>query len=81
MKTANGVVVFLVGGIVAVVGCAILGQGCALFQSPAVQAEGGYTAELLACTAEAKATDAGRAGSEACERAVDLKWGVFDGGR
>ncbi len=67
-------VAFVLGGLIVV-------SGCKLFQSQAVQAEGSYTAELLACTAEAKATDGGRAASEACERAVDLKWGVFDGGR
>ncbi len=51
--------------------------GCAT----AKVAELTYTGELLACTAQAKATEAGRAGSEACERDVDKRWHIVaDGG-
>ncbi len=43
-----------------------------LFQSKAVQAEGSYTGELLACTAASKTL----AESKACECQVKTKWGI-----
>ncbi len=46
--------------------------GCALFQSKAVQAEGSYSGELLACTAASKTL----AESKACECQVKTKWGI-----
>ncbi len=47
----------------------------------AVKAELTYGAELQACTAQAKLTDAGLAGSKACEVEVDKRWHIpKDGG-
>ncbi len=63
----QGLVIFAVA-LTALVGCALL--------EPPKPPEVNYTSELLACTVQAKATDAGRAGSKACECEVDKKWGL-----
>jgi hypothetical protein len=52
--------------------------GCAHKPTP-LEAELAYDAELLACTAQAKAADAGWKGSKRCEAEVDRRWGVEGG--
>ncbi len=72
---ARAVFVWALGGVIVLAGTSLL-PGCKLFQNPAANAEMTYTGELLACTASAKAADAGLAGSKACECDVKKKWGV-----
>ncbi len=56
----------------------IVGCGLAFLMScsQAKVAEQSYRTEVLACTAEAVARDAGRGASEACQDAVDRRWHI-----